>query len=507
MNTPRSLLQLAIGSMVVAGAVTVTTGAHAADASMEQCAGVVKAGKNDCATSTNACHGHVTTDANPEAWIYVPKGTCAKIAGARVVKVVDPTPKPEDLMPTCRARGRMGRGHGNGDHDATPATRIHPATASSAATRVVAAACEHAGDRHRSRDLVAAHAADRAVDVDRALEPRQAPALTEHRGVDPMSDSTHDWALVLAAGEGSRLRSLTTANGVAVPKQFCSLDGGPSLLQEALLRAEAIALRPRLCAVVAPQHRQYWQQPLGLLPDANVIEQPRNRGTALGILLPLLRLERRDPQARLLLLPSDHHVRDEDALARCLRAAMGLTATHDEKIVLLGIEPDSADPELGYVLPGRESGQGLREIERFVEKPSAAIARALIERGAAWNSFIVAGSLGALLGLYQRRFASIVESMRGAIATDALRGGSEALTALYARLPEIDFSRHVLEGQEQCLRVLAAPACGWSDLGTPQRVADALRRLKAARRPRRPLVAAGAILSLARQHALLQPTG
>lgn len=96
MNTPRSLLQLAIGSMVVAGAAGVSSAAHATNHAMEQCAGVVKAGKNDCATSTNACHGHVTTDANPEAWIYVPKGTCAKIAGARVVKVVDPTPKPKN---------------------------------------------------------------------------------------------------------------------------------------------------------------------------------------------------------------------------------------------------------------------------------------------------------------------------------------------------------------------------------------------------------------------------
>jgi uncharacterized membrane protein len=51
---------------------------------MEKCAGVIKAGKNDCATSKNACHSHVTTDNDPEAWIFVPKGTCEKIAGARV---------------------------------------------------------------------------------------------------------------------------------------------------------------------------------------------------------------------------------------------------------------------------------------------------------------------------------------------------------------------------------------------------------------------------------------
>lgn len=63
-----------------------------ADNHREQCAGVIKAGKNDCATSRNACHGHVLVDADPEAWIYVPKGTCERIVGARIVDVVDPTP-------------------------------------------------------------------------------------------------------------------------------------------------------------------------------------------------------------------------------------------------------------------------------------------------------------------------------------------------------------------------------------------------------------------------------
>ncbi|MGH8286342.1 MAG: BufA1 family periplasmic bufferin-type metallophore, partial [Steroidobacteraceae bacterium] len=72
---------------------TVGAVAQAADGDKEQCAGVIKAGKNDCATSTNACHGHVEQDSNPEAWIYVPKGTCAKIVGARIVTVKDPTPK------------------------------------------------------------------------------------------------------------------------------------------------------------------------------------------------------------------------------------------------------------------------------------------------------------------------------------------------------------------------------------------------------------------------------
>lgn len=86
-------IQLAIAGLLTAGSLIAAQVASAADAGQEQCAGVVKAGQNDCATSSNACHGHVETNADPQAWIYLPAGTCERIVGARVVHVVDPTPK------------------------------------------------------------------------------------------------------------------------------------------------------------------------------------------------------------------------------------------------------------------------------------------------------------------------------------------------------------------------------------------------------------------------------
>ena len=91
MNPKNLVFQAAISALALAGA-TVANNALAAGA-QEQCAGVIKAGKNDCATSMNDCHSHVTVDASPEAWIYLPKGTCERIVGARVVTVKVPPPK------------------------------------------------------------------------------------------------------------------------------------------------------------------------------------------------------------------------------------------------------------------------------------------------------------------------------------------------------------------------------------------------------------------------------
>mgnify|MGYP005844981573 FL=1 len=79
----RKLIAAAIASLFSLG---LSGQALAAKEGMEKCAGIAKAGKNDCGTATSPCAGTAKKDNQPEAWIYVPKGTCEKIAGGKVVK-------------------------------------------------------------------------------------------------------------------------------------------------------------------------------------------------------------------------------------------------------------------------------------------------------------------------------------------------------------------------------------------------------------------------------------
>lgn len=299
-----------------------------------------------------------------------------------------------------------------------------------------------------------------------------------------MTNGNNVWSIVLAGGDGTRLRALTTRPcGTSVPKQFCSLHGGKTLLEEAISRATGVSDDSRISAVVAQQHREWWPRSLQSIPSRNVFVQPRNRGTAIGVLYAVLNVLAMDRDARIVLLPADHYVRDESVLRQSLRSALARVERDSSTPVLLGLEPDEVDPELGYILPGDVDRIGGRRVGRFIEKPTSQVAKDIIAHGGLWNAFIIAASAQALIDLYMQRFAAIVMEMQVIMSRTANAGlpaaaGWATIAEMYERLPEIDFSRHVLEGREDKLRVVQVPPCGWSDLGTPHRVGEAVRRLQ-----------------------------
>jgi mannose-1-phosphate guanylyltransferase len=308
------------------------------------------------------------------------------------------------------------------------------------------------------------------------------------------------WAIVLAAGEGSRLRALTTtAAGVAVPKQFCSLRGGASLLEEALQRAAAVAPVERISTVVAEHHAEWWCRSLAGLAASNVFVQPQNRGTALGILLALLHISERDPHARLVILPADHHVGDETVLARALGQAVVAVRARPADILLLGVTPDEPDPDLGYIVPAADAANGSAPVAWFVEKPTVGEARALIARGALWNAFIIAARATALLELFDRYDPGLLRRMRFAVRRANVSADSvTALADLYLRERSVDFSRDIAQRYGAVFRVLRVPECAWSDLGTVQRVTKTLAAPRRAEQPA--VIRAGGLLSFEHQH-------
>lgn len=207
-----------------------------------------------------------------------------------------------------------------------------------------------------------------------------------------------------------------------------------------------------------------------------IVVQPKNLDTGPGILLPLTHVLARDPGASVVVLPSDHYVADPRPLLSAVRAAVK-SSTARELVTLLGIVPDRAETDYGWIVPGlridHDTDDGLRGVRRFVEKPRPHVAERLLHLGALWNTFIStsrASSYWALARKHLPRQTALFE--RYSLEID--RPGREGfLHSVYAAMEPANFSREVLERADN-LAVLPVAGTGWSDWGHPQRIFHSL---------------------------------
>jgi mannose-1-phosphate guanylyltransferase len=278
--------------------------------------------------------------------------------------------------------------------------------------------------------------------------------------------------VILAGGEGVRLRALTRAlHGEELPKQFAFIHGGASLLQATVARAQRWSPPERIVVVVAREREALARAQLRQYGPVHLAVQPQNRGTGPGLMLPLGHVLAMDPEAHVVVLPSDHYVRDELPFEQSIRAAV---AASTEQIALVGAVPDHAETQYGWMVRGVRPGVDGHVVDCFCEKPPASVAQQLLQDGALWNTFVMAGTAQRFWALASEHLPQ--QAARFAAYLDALHGPEErlALRALYARLPAADFSREVLE-RARDLRLVALRPCGWSDWGTPERVLNSLR--------------------------------
>lgn len=290
----------------------------------------------------------------------------------------------------------------------------------------------------------------------------------------------HHWAVILAGGDGSRLRALTRAMaGDDRPKQFCALVGADTLLT-ATRRRTALTVPPhRTLVVVNRAHEIFYTPLLADLRVQAVAAQPENRGTAPAILYALFILASRGAaQDSVMFLPSDHFVSDDIAFMRHVEEVLGATVLRPDLVTLLGVAPDRAKPGYGWIEPDElvagTDGE-VRHVRSFWEKPAAAAAERIRQQGWLWNTFVMVGRVSTLLALVRLTAPDLYRSFTEIAPALGTVGEWRALDRLYCGLPSIDFSRHVLTARPDRLAVLPVRDVHWSDLGDPERVLAARR--------------------------------
>ena len=290
-------------------------------------------------------------------------------------------------------------------------------------------------------------------------------------------DSTNQWVVVLAGGEGTRLGTLTQAlYGEPRPKQFAVIAGERSMLQLTIERAARLVPLEHVLVVVSAHHEAIARAQLAAYAEVELVVQPHGLDTGPGVLLPLARLRARDPSSRVILMPSDHHVADTSPLYDAL--ATSLTRALRDRVTLVGVHPDEPEIEYGWIVRGRRLGdrraRPAYEVRAFREKPSEELAQRLHARGGLWNTFISAGPVATYWTLARRHLPHHARALEAYATHIGAHDERAALADAYAAMTPANFSRDLLS-RARDLAVVPVFGSGWCDWGSPRRVFDSLR--------------------------------
>ncbi len=278
--------------------------------------------------------------------------------------------------------------------------------------------------------------------------------------------------VILSGGEGRRLWPLSSPTK---PKQFLTLTGEETLLQQTVRRLGDPTVFAAPIIIGGAEQRFLIAEQLRAagLAASRIVVEPMGRNTGPALAVGALLAVEHDPEALILSTHADHSIPDAAAFRQTV--ALGVVAAEAGKVVLFGVKPTFAATGYGYIEPGPVIDGAVREVVRFIEKPAAAAAQALLDAGCLWNSGIFLMRAASLVAELERHEPAVLAAARAAIASghaddDFLRLDPVA----FGQAPSISIDHAVMERTANAAVVAADFA--WSDIGSWSSVWEAQTR-------------------------------
>lgn len=273
--------------------------------------------------------------------------------------------------------------------------------------------------------------------------------------------NNHYYGVVMAGGVGSRFWPVSTKQN---PKQFHDMLGkGVSLIQKTFSRLEQLIPAENICIAT---NKDYESLVLEQLPNVNKSQlflEPAMRNTAPCILATALKIYAQDPEAVILVAPSDHWIELEDTFTDNIETSFKNCQERDI-LMTLGIKPSHPNTGYGYIQYETES-EGVAKVKQFTEKPELAVAEKFIAQGDyLWNAGIFVWSAKSILAAFEKNLPEMLALFQKDMNIWNTENEAEFLETYYPQAENISIDFGIMEKADN---VFVLPVdFGWNDLGT-----------------------------------------
>jgi len=271
------------------------------------------------------------------------------------------------------------------------------------------------------------------------------------------------YVAIMAGGVGSRF---WPSSRESLPKQFLDILGiGKSLIQLTADRFQNIVPPENILVLTNKAYVGLVEEHLPQIPKGNIIAEPSRNNTAPCNALLALKIIERDPEATLVVVPSDHVILKEQHFLDNITKAVSYAA-ENECLVTLSIDPTRPDTGYGYIEVGNEDAiDGIKRVKQFKEKPDRETAEKYLEAGTfSWNAGIFIWKASVIIDSFNRNTSGIIDVLSEDLSQLNTPEEQAYIDRVYPNTQSISIDYAILEKEDKLYTI----SCdiGWSDLGT-----------------------------------------
>jgi len=270
------------------------------------------------------------------------------------------------------------------------------------------------------------------------------------------------YAVIMAGGVGSRFWPLSTAK---YPKQFHDMLGlGETLLQSTFNRLTSVVPYENILILSNEAYNDIIKEQLPKINQEQIILEPAMRNTAPCILLAAMKIKKQNPNAVMIVAPSDHFINDEDAFAADINLAFEV-AVKEDILITLGIKPTFPNTGYGYIKYGQEEGKDLQKVEVFTEKPTLRNAKKYLEEGNyVWNAGIFVWKAAFITDSFNSHLPEMFNLFNEGEKLLNTSKEEKFVNETYPEAQNISIDYAIMEKSDSVYVISAS--FKWSDLGT-----------------------------------------